>query len=123
MTYIAPRERARLDADQIEALCSELGVSGAEDVVCRAMEEIGARLCQVHDRYVSGAREQQRTDLRRIRAIAAQLGLKGVAQVAGDVLSCIADCDPVAEAATMARLARMGERSLAALWDFQDTPV
>lgn len=109
-----------MDASQIETLCAELGIPAAEDVVCRAMEELGTRLCLVHDLYQAGNRAEMQTSLRRIRAIAAQLGLQSVSRIAGDVLTCMDDCDRVAEAACMARLVRMGERSLAALWDLQD---
>ena len=123
LTFIAPQERPGLDASQLEALCAELGVPAAEDVLCRAMEELGARLCQVHEDHAKGKRPEMLTGLRRIRAIADQIGLSGVARVAGDVLSCMAHHDGVAEAATMARLARIGERSLSALWDLQDVTV
>lgn len=109
-----------MDASQIETLCADLGAPAAESVVCRAMEELGARLCLVHDLYQDGNRADMQTGLRRIRAIAAQLGLQSLSRVAGDVLTCIDYRDNVAEAACMARLVRMGERSLAALWDLQD---
>jgi hypothetical protein len=39
------------------------------------------------------------------------------------VIICVEYDDRVAEAATLARLARMGEGSLAMLWDYQEFSV
>ncbi|MDJ0821140.1 MAG: hypothetical protein QNJ09_04910 [Paracoccaceae bacterium] len=121
--YLAPPERPRMDAAQLETLCNELGAHQAEDVVCRAMEELALRLCQVQELAINGPREDLYKGLKALGAIADQIGLCGVRQVSQDVMGCIADGDPVAEAATLARLARIGERSLTALWDLQDLSV
>ena len=123
VTYIAPVERPRLDAGPLRALCKELGPASAEDMVCRAMEELALRLCQVQEQALRGPREDMCKTLRTMAAIAEPVGLSGLAQVARDVCRCIEAGDPVAEAATLARLARTGEQSLTALWDLQDLSV
>lgn len=112
-----------MDATLLETLCTDLGPHGAEDVVCRAMEELGQMLFQVNEQALSGRRDQLHKTLRRLGAISDQIGLCGLSQVARDVIACIEYGDLVAEAATLARLSRTGERSLSALWDLQDLSV
>jgi hypothetical protein len=120
VTYLSPPEYPDLDPAQIETLCRDLGPHAAEDVVCRAMEELAQRLCQVQDLALSGLRPEQQKVLRSLAAIARQIGMVSLAQVAQDVMTCIHHDDRVAEAACMARLARTGERSLTQLWDLNE---
>ena len=112
-----------MDPAQIETLCQDLGPHAAEDVVCRAMEELAQRLCQVQDMAVGGPKEDMHKVLRSLAAIAAQIGMTSLARVAHDVMTCIEYGDMVAEAACMARLARTGERSLTQLWDLNEFTV
>ena len=46
VTMLAMSEPAQLDAEKLEQLYEELGDSAAEDVVCRAMEELAVKLAQ-----------------------------------------------------------------------------
>ncbi|SMX46792.1 hypothetical protein MAA8898_03526 [Maliponia aquimaris] len=112
-----------MDPAQIETLRSDLGRPAAEDVVCRAMEELAQRLCHLQQQAQSGPREDLHKGLRALAAIADQIGLCSMSRVAHDVMTCIELGDVVAEAATMARLARIGERSLTALWDVNEFSV
>lgn len=109
-----------MDTAQIKTLYSDLGPNAAEDVICRAMEELAQRLCQVQDMALSGARRDMQKTLRSLAAIAQQIGLETLSKVAHDVIDCIELGDIVAEAATLARLARTGERSLTQLWDINE---
>lgn len=109
-----------MDPAQIETLCADLGRSGAENVICRAMEELAQRLCALQEQAMSGPREDLHKGLRALAAIADQIGLCSLSRVAHDVMACIELGDVVAEAATLARLARIGERSLTALWDINE---
>ncbi|KUF09477.1 hypothetical protein AVJ23_17705 [Pseudoponticoccus marisrubri] len=106
-----------MDRDQIEALCTDLGPHAAEDVVCRAMEELAHRLCLIEEKARRGTREELYKNLRVLAAIADQIGLASLSHVAHDVMACIELGDLVAEAATLARLARTGERSLIDIWE------
>ncbi len=109
-----------MNTDVLYALCDTLGPSQAEDVVARALEDLASRLCLVQDLAVTGSRNDLRKELRALRAVAIQVGLTGLSEVAEDVLTCIDQNDLVAEASTLARLARIGESALSALWDLQD---
>ena len=40
----APDESVRLEPDRLVELCLQMGEAGAEDVVCRAIEELALRL-------------------------------------------------------------------------------
>lgn len=115
-------EPVRLDSDSLESLYSELGPVGAENVVCRAMEELALRLADLAALHRCGRlRELSRVATSMI-AIAEQVGLAGLARVAGDVARCAEANDPNALGATLSRLERIGDRSLTAVWDLKDPP-
>ena len=123
VAILAPVERPRIDPGRIEKLCEEIGPYAIEDMVCRAMEELAHLLCRIHDQTEPDRRADLCKSLRAIRSLSDQVGLNGISRIAEDVLICIDHGDPVAEAAVMARLARNGERSLAALWDLQGMSI
>lgn len=123
VAVLAPSETAGLDPGRLEALFARLGPEDGEDAVCRAMEELAYRLGQA-DRFHAGGRlDEMVTATRALRTIAEEIGMASLARVAEDVLQCIRDADAVALAATLARMARVGERSLYAIWDLQDLSV
>ncbi|SDK52916.1 hypothetical protein [Aliiruegeria lutimaris] len=116
-------EPIRLDPDSLEALYLELGPAGAENVVCRAMEELALRLSDLPKLHRAGRWDKLSRIARSMIAIARQVGLTGFARVAGDVAKCAVTGDPIALSATLSRLERIGERSLTAVWDLQDPPI
>ncbi len=123
MTLLKQDETVRLDADRLEALYLQLGESNAEDVVCRALEELAARLSHSERCHREERLEDMRKSTRSLIAIADQIGMQLLARVAGDVTGCIDHGDRNALAATFARLLRIGERSLCEIWDLQDIPL
>ncbi len=116
-------EPVRLDSDRLQDLYSQLGEAGAEDVVCRAMEELAVRLAHTERLFRQDKLCEMRKSARSLIAIADQIGMHSLSRVATDVTHCIDALDPVAIAATLARLLRIGERSLTAIWDLQDVTV
>jgi hypothetical protein len=46
--------------------------------------------------------------------------MRVLSQVARDLADCVTRKDAVAQAAVLARLVRIGDRSLTAVWDLQD---
>lgn len=113
-------EQVRVDADKLGQLYAQLGDRGAEDVVCRAMEELAARLGHADQHYRSADHAALRKNARSLAAIADQVGMHLLARVAQDVIGCVDSGDAVALGAVLARLVRVGERSLFAVWDLQD---
>ncbi|WP_420541514.1 hypothetical protein [Pseudooceanicola atlanticus] len=116
-------EPVRLDPDRLQELYKQLGEAGAEDVVCRAMEELAVRLSHTERLFRQHKLVEMRKAARSLTGIADQIGMNDLSRVAGDVTRCIDARDAVALAATLSRLLRIGERSLTAIWDMQDVPV
>ena len=120
VTLLKQDETVRLDSDRLGELYAQLGEAGAEDVVCRAMEELAARLAYAERMYRLGHHADLRKSVRSLAAIADQVGMFTLARVARNVIGCVDTGDAIALAATLARLLRIGERSLTAGWDLQD---
>lgn len=117
---LAPAERVRLDHERLQALYDEMGDSGAEDVVCRAMEELAVRLAKAEKLHRRGDHAELRRLVKSLVGIADQIGMSKLARVASDVAFCIEIRNQVALGATFSRLLRIGERSLSAIWDAEE---
>lgn len=116
-------EGVRLDPDRLGALYAELGHVAAEQVICRAMEELAVRLADMQ-RFLAAADHAAMVRSGRMLAkVADQIGMTSLARVAAAVCDCAGRRDPAAVGATMARLVRIGDRSLTAVWDLQDLSV
>lgn len=116
-------EGVRLDPDCLVALYAELGEAGAEQVVIRAMEELNRRLMEIQRFVDAGDQAALVRSARLLIKVAEQIGMTSLARVAADVLRVVMRGDPAAEAATLARLMRIGDRSLTAVWDLRDMTV
>lgn len=120
---IGLKETVQVDQDRLGALYAELGEAGAEDVVCRAMEELALRLSHCSRLHAADNLTDLRKCARSLIAIADQIGMHVLARVAKDVIAAVDSQDGVAIAATLARLLRIGEQSLTAIWDLQDLTI
>ncbi|WP_300056974.1 hypothetical protein [uncultured Roseobacter sp.] len=120
---IGLNETVHVDPDRLAALYAELGEAGAEDVVCRAMEEMALRLSHCSRLHTAGNMDELRKCARSLIAIGDQIGMHVLARVAGDVTNAIDAADGPAVSATLARLIRIGEQSLTAIWDLQDITI
>ena len=123
LMQIRPTEQVYVDQERLGLLYTQLGEGGAEDVVCRAMEELALRLSHCKKLHKDQDRAGLRKSVHRLIAIAEQVGMALVAQVATDVMICIDAGDDIATAATLSRLIRSGERSLTAIWDLPDITI
>lgn len=114
---LQPAESARLDRVCLDTLYEDLGEAGAEDIICRAVEELAVRLSHCERCW----RERQSGDLRKnvksLIAIAEQIGMSSLVQVTHHVITAIDNQDDPAIAATLFRLIRLGDRSLTAVWN------
>lgn len=117
------KETVHVDQDRLAALYAELGDTGAEDVVCRAMEELALRLSHCSRLHSSLNLTELRKCARSLIAIGDQIGMHVLTRVARDVISAIDAGDGPALSATLARLIRIGEQSLTAIWDLQDITI
>jgi hypothetical protein len=120
---LKPKDGVRVDQEKLTSLYMQLGEAAAEDVICRAMEELAVRLSHCERLYREDKSDELRKSARSLTAIADQIGMGLLAQVAVDVTRAIDDGDRTAQAATLSRLLRIGENSLTAIWDLQDLSV
>jgi hypothetical protein len=118
-----PTEQVCVDQERLGTLYKQLGATDAEDVVCRAMEELALRISHCDRLYRTSDWLELRKNSRSLIAIAEQVGLQKLAAVAHDVMQSVDQNDEVAIAATLTRLVRVGERSLTAIWDTQDMSI
>lgn len=116
-------ETVWLDADRLALLCQQRGPDAAEDMVCRALEQLANRLGRTEACYRSGRMQDMRKSARSLIAMSDQIGMRHLARVASDVTACLDAGDAVAVGATLARLLRVGERSLCDIWDLQDLGI
>ena len=116
-------EGVRLDPDRLVALYSELGESGAEQVLCKAMEELAARLTEIQRFADEGKAAALIRSARLLIKVAEQIGMLSFARVASDVVLATEADDFPAQSATLARLVRIGDRSLNAVWDLRDMTI
>ncbi len=123
ITTLKLAEPIRLDPDRLSQLYCQLGEAGAEDIICRAIEELAVRLTHCNRLWRRHSRDELRKSARSLIAIADQIGMTALANVACHVTQAIDAGDSVAEAATLSRLIRIGERSLTAVWELQDLSV
>jgi hypothetical protein len=123
VTVLVQNEAVRLDPDRLGNLYAQLGEAGAEDILGRAMEELAVRLTCGERYFRQGRFDDLRKVARSVAAIADQIGMHMLARVARDVAICIDRLDDNGLAATLARLLRIGERSLTAVWDIRDMSV
>lgn len=116
-------ETVRLDQSQLDVLYQSLGPVGADKVVNHALEDLAVTLTRAGEQYRAGEIEALRLTVRALVAVAQQVGMTVLARVGRDVLDLSRTYDAPAFAATMARLERVGEASLVAVWDLQDLSI
>ncbi|KEP69768.1 hypothetical protein DL1_01700 [Thioclava dalianensis] len=101
-------------------LYAELGERGAERVISLAMEDLAETLVGIETAAACGDRAQLTERLSHMEDLADQVGLTSMVVVARDLLNCIASGDGTAQAAVLARLMRVADRSLTEVWDLGD---
>jgi len=116
-------EMVRLDRGQLEVLYQSLGPVGADKVVSHALEELAATLSRASREYRAGEVEALRASVKSLVSVAQQVGMTLLARVGRDVVVLSRSYDAAAFGAAMARLERIGESSLMAVWDLQDLSV
>ncbi|WP_246026598.1 hypothetical protein [Paracoccus luteus] len=110
-------EAVRLDAGRMGDIVDELGETAAQNVIGVALEQLAHALAEARRAAMAGemARLVAQADL--LSRLAWQMGLVSLAGVAVDVGACADRRDATALGATLARLMRVGNRSLTQIWD------
>lgn len=114
---LVPRDDPQLNPSPIARLFAEKGEVGAEHVIGAAMDELSERLVKVEALHAASRFGELARLSRSMVGVADGIGFRGVAHAAAQVSDCALTRDPTALAATVARLSRLVEQSLAAVWD------
>lgn len=117
ITALAVSEPVRVDSRRVGDIVTELGETAAQNVIGLALEQLAAALTAADTaiRDADMAEAARQCDL--LARLAWQVGLLSLAGVAMDMGGCAERRDPVALGAIHARLIRVGNRSLTAIWD------
>lgn len=112
ISILHPRDIAYFDEDTLNGLSRDLGPDVAENILCRALEDMAERFLTIRDTYASGDLRALRKSVHALIPIADQIGLPSLGQIGRDVLACIDRGESVAIAATLCRLLRCGEMAI-----------
>ena len=123
ITELRPVEAVKLDHARIIELGVRLGPVGADDMISRAMEDLAVMLSRMNKAYRTGRMRDLRDIATTIEKTAASIGMISLGQVAQDVQDLSISLDATSLAATTARLTRIGESSLMAVWEISDVSL
>ncbi|WP_298568526.1 hypothetical protein [uncultured Aliiroseovarius sp.] len=113
-------EAVRLDRGQLETLFVQMGPARADKEINQSLEDLAVALAGVQKANARGQTDLLCEGVRHLIAIANKIGMTSLGRVARDVLDLAQGNDVAGFSATLARLGRIGERSLIAVWDLQD---
>ncbi|MDN5568526.1 MAG: hypothetical protein L0G27_07235 [Paracoccus sp. (in: a-proteobacteria)] len=117
ISALAVSEAVRVDSQRVAGIIAELGETAAQNVIGMALEQLAAILTAAEDALAAGDMAQAVAHAERMSRLAWQIGLLSLAGVAMDLGSTAERGDMPAVAAIRARLLRVGNRSLTAIWD------
>jgi hypothetical protein len=120
ITELPLEEPARFNPGQLERLCERLGETRAELEVGQALHRLAALLGEVAALGAAGRTRDLEAVLAALVRDAQMIGMATLARVGRHVLDCLDGGDATALAATLARLERVGDRSIHAVWDLED---
>ncbi|MBL4627426.1 MAG: hypothetical protein JKY00_05200 [Roseicyclus sp.] len=122
ITELTPEEPARFNPERLEELCHKIGEVRAEAEVALALHRISEHLPTLR----SLLRDNEGAFVVAVDHVASDaelIGMATLARVARGVLDSHSTGNLVALASTLARLDRVGERSIHAVWDLEDVSV
>lgn len=110
-------EAVRVDSRRVADIIGELGETAAQNVIGLALEQLAGALVAVQEALEREDLVQAATQSDRLSRLSWQIGLLSLAGVAMDLSSMAERGDLPAVGAIGARLARVGNQSLTAIWD------
>jgi hypothetical protein len=117
ITSLSMTDAIRIDVQRLEQIIRELGENCAAQVIGAALEELARSLRRTVVAAKNGDLGKVVSSADQLSRLAWQVGLVTLAGVAIDVGACAERRDAIALASTMARLERIGNRSLTQIWD------
>ncbi|MBT0957397.1 hypothetical protein IV417_08365 [Alphaproteobacteria bacterium KMM 3653] len=97
-----------------------MGVLRAEEMICQVLVDLATCLANLSPRRSGLDADYILAEARAVIPLAEKVGMLGLARVAESVVECAGRREAAALAATLARLQRVGDRSLLDIWDFTD---
>lgn len=119
VTVMEFRPVGRINPLPIADLYTNLGPDGAEDTICRVLEDIAERLTTLQKLRCRGDFDKIGQPANRTGAIARHIGLVEVEAAAAAVATSANQGDPVALQATLCRLERGFDAAISQIWDVQ----
>ena len=119
-TTLHHREVVRLDIDRLQAIFDDLGYHAGETEICAVMEDIAACMTQAQADWQAGDLASLRGGAVGLETLADGIGMVVLSRIARDLAGLCVAYDDAALGAVMARLTRIGTKSLLAVWDEQD---
>lgn len=119
VTVLECPSRLSLDTYPLEELFAQKGELGAENTVCRVLEDISRRLDELQGPRQRAAFAELVSPAKRIGAIADQIGLKEISLAARHVATSAHQLDGIAMEATMTRLERAFDVAISQVWNFR----
>jgi len=119
LAVLRHEEGIRLDPERLVTLYGELGETGAGRVIGRAIEDIAARLTEVHRHADDGDSRKVLRGAASLADCARDVGMTTLARVADDLIWATEASDWTAQAAILARVERIADRSRHAIWDLR----
>lgn len=116
-------DRVCQDAEPIATIYRNLGTSAAEQLVTRALAELGLAMAGLAQQVRLHDLTDVSRQLRKVQRMAEHLGMVSLGRVADDARTCFDCSDVTAFSAVWARLIRVAERSLATERDVRDQSV
>lgn len=123
ISKIRPQEVVLLDTDLLDEMCVRLGYSKAETAISAAMEDLAVLLQYTGTLLKAGDFDTLAVTARQIEGLAIRTGMAALSRVANDVRNLSTGDNFNALSATSARLRRVGEQSLIAIWDREDHTI
>lgn len=112
-----PSERIVIDASALEVLFRRLGDQGAECFVMETVEAISDSLAEVDGFVRRGQLAEIGPKAQKVSKLSTEIGLTSLARVSRDMGIAARRGDMVAYRAVWERLVRIGDRSLAQVWE------
>lgn len=109
-----------VDTNRLNAICDRMGPQGGEVLIGAAMEDVAVLVADAAKAWGRCDLEGLRAGGGQIASVAERLGLMTLSNVARSVAELCDASDDAALAANVARLVRLGEQSLIAIWEAQD---
>lgn len=112
-----------MDADRLTFIYQSLGDTAADRMLCEAMEELALGLARIGRARAAGDLAMVAALADTLERLGARIGLPKLRIVAISVSDCARRADMAALDATLARLSRVGNSSLSAVWDPRDQSI